>query len=158
VIARACAAAFGLAVALVASHAAATGCMLELREARADRLLERIALVGPEPRFSIAFDHSVLGTGVVDEYRVAAGRLVLEAERFEGEGYGLPYTAGPGERLERDARGSRLVLDRPIDRLVLRASAAQRTRLLLDGEWPLARPDAVSIELRPVGCEDTGTR
>jgi hypothetical protein len=48
-------------------------------------------------RVRIAFEHSVLGTPVVDRYRFtpacAPGRGA-----FDGQGYGLPHTAGPGER------------------------------------------------------------
>jgi hypothetical protein len=34
----------------------------------------------------------------------------LVEERFEGEGYGLPSAAGPGERLLRDGAGWRVSL------------------------------------------------
>jgi hypothetical protein len=45
------------------------------------------------------FEHSVLGTPVEDRYRFTPrGWRALVEERFDGEGYGLPHAAGPGER------------------------------------------------------------
>jgi hypothetical protein len=66
---------------------------------------------------------------VEDHYRFRPGtdgwRAHLVAERFQGDGYGLPHTAGPGERLRRDGSGWRLETDRLVHPLVVRALADQ---------------------------------
>ncbi|MEQ1805280.1 MAG: DUF1850 domain-containing protein [Burkholderiaceae bacterium] len=139
---------------------AAAGCELVLREHRSERVLQRVPLAGPSVR--IAFEHSVLGTTVTDRY-VFRPHAVLVEERFDGDGYGLPYAAGPAERLIRDAQGSRLELERTVHPLVVRPLPAHRMRLLLpSGPLLLADLTSVAIELRAEGCSiggiDAGSR
>lgn len=136
--------------------ASAPGCVLRLLEHRSGHELMRLpppehgSLGAPELR--LAFEHSVLGTTVVDRYRFTPQPLLVE-EEFEGEGYGLPAAAGPGERLERVGPRQRLHLQRPVDPLVVRALPAQRMRLLLpSGELPLAALGAPAVEIRAEGC------
>lgn len=130
----------------------AVACELSLLEHRSGRELLRTAL--PLPQLRVAFTHSVLGTPVEDRYLWRAGAWRLVEERFEGEGYGLPHIAAAGERLERTERGWRLLLDREVAPLVVRALPAQQMRVLLDDgrAWPLAELGAPSIEIRVEGC------
>ena len=67
----------------------------------------------------------------------------LTEERFEGEGYGLPNAAGPGETLVRDGAGWRLQLDRVVDPLVVLPLPAQQMRVLVD-ERPAVQLGALS--------------
>ena len=98
-----------VAWALVACAWAAPGvgsaCALVLTEHRSGLALTRLPLNPAQPAADVAFTHSVLGTPVLDRYvwrHSAQGwRAHLVEERFEGEGYGLPSAAGPGERLLR---------------------------------------------------------
>ena len=139
-----------LAGVLVAATAPSASCELVLSEHRGDRVLQRIALA--EPGVRIAFEHSVLGTTVVDRYEFRPHAVLVE-ERFEGSGYGLPHSAAPGERLTHDATGSRLQLERLVHPLVVRPLPAQRMRLLLPtGPLLLGEISAAAIELRAVGC------
>lgn len=129
-------------------------CELRLTEHRSGRELKRLPLDARVPEVSIAFEHSVLGTTVIDRYRFTPTPLLVE-EEFEGEGYGLPATAGPGERLERVGTRQRLTLARPVDPLVVRALAGPRMRLLLpQGELLLASLGAPAVALEAVGCAD----
>jgi hypothetical protein len=159
---RLAAAGAGLVLGLVAAGAAAQDCALHLLEHRSGRELMRLpqpaGTAGQAPELRVAFEHSVLGTTVIDRYRFTP-RPVLVEEEFEGEGYGLPASAGPGERLERvSPTGSRqrLVLQRPVDPLVVRALPAQHMRLLLPaGALPLATLGAAAVEIRAEGCPAT---
>lgn len=129
---------------------AALGCELVLREHRSERVLQRIALA--EPGVQIAFEHSVLGTTVIDRY-VFRPHAVLVEERFDGSGYGLPHSAAPGERLTHGANGSRLQLERVVHPLVVRPLPAQRMRLLLSsGPLLLSELTTLGVELRAAGC------
>ncbi len=130
----------------------ATACELVLSEHRSGLELKRLPLDAAAPEARIAFEHSVLGTTVIDRYRFAPEARLVE-ERFDGIGYGLPHTAGPGETLSRDASGWRLVLDRAVHPLVVRPLPQQRMRLLLGGrEWLLGEFSKQAIELRAHGC------
>ena len=129
-------------------------CELRLTDHRSGRELRRLPLDPLVPEIRIAFEHSVLGTTVIDRYRFTPTPLLVE-EEFEGEGYGLPATAGPGERLERVGTRQRLTLARPVDPLVVRALAGPRMRLLLpQGELLLASLGAPAVALEAVGCAD----
>ena len=137
---------------LLAAAGASLACEAVLREHRSGAELLRLPLEAAAPELSIAFEHSVLGTTVVDRYRFTPAPRLVE-ERFEGEGYGLPHAAGPGERLEREGAGWRLVLDRAVDPLVVRPLPQQRMRLVLaSGELVLATLSARSIEITALGC------
>lgn len=130
----------------------AASCELVLAEHRSGRELMRVPLDAARPEARIAFEHSVLGTTVVDRYEFRP-RPVLVEERFDGAGYGLPHAAAAGERLERDGSAWRLVLQRAVEPLVVRPLPAQHMRLLLpDGPLPLARLGSGPIELRAAGC------
>ena len=135
-----------------ASASPSAACELRLTEHRSGRELKRLPLAARPPEIRIAFEHSVLGTTVIDRYRFTPAPLLVE-EEFEGEGYGLPATAGPGERLERIGARQRLTLARPVDPLVVRALAGTRMRLLLpQGELLLASLGAPAVALEAVGC------
>jgi hypothetical protein len=151
-------------VALLCAAAQAAACELRAQEHRSGRELLRAPLVGSGagtgdvPGLRVSFVHSVLGTPVEDRYQWHEGTWVLVEERFEGEGYGLPHAAGPGERLERTAEGWRLRLARPVQPLVVRPLLAQRMRLTLDDgrTWLLGQLTTQAVELRTVGCRTEG--
>ena len=157
----------------LASSPAAAACELVLTEHRSGQLLHRLAL--PAGEVQIAFEHSVLGTTVSDRYRFEvspAGSVGIDGivlangtvgttgstaflveEQFEGQGYGLPHTAGPGETLTREGGIWRLKLHRAVHPLVVRPLPAQHMRLVVQGrEWPLAAFSNQAIELRAEGC------
>lgn len=139
---------------LAAALSAAPACACEavLREHRSGTELARLPLDAAQPELRIAFEHSVLGTTVVDRYRFTPRPRLVE-ERFDGQGYGLPHAAGPGETLQRDGTGWRLVLDRAVDPLVVRPLPAQRMRIVLaDRELPLAALSSAAIEIAARGC------
>ncbi len=137
-------------------------CRLRLSEHRSGRRLGSFRLAppaadrhdAPPADFAIAFEHSVLGTTVIDRYRVDGARVVLVEERFAGEGYGLPEAAHGAQRMRRDGgERRRLLLERPVEPLIVRASAEQRTRLLVAGEVvPLVRLGASAVRIEPLDC------
>jgi hypothetical protein len=137
---------------LLAGVATAAACEAVLREHRSGAELKRLPLDAAAPELLIAFEHSVLGTTVVDRYRFTPVPHLIE-ERFEGEGYGLPHAAGDGETLQRDGGGWRLTLNRNVDPLVVRPLSQQRMRIVLAGrELPLATLSAQAIEIFVRGC------
>lgn len=147
-----------VACALLAASPAATGCELVLTEHRSGRPLARLPLDPDRPAARIAFTHSVLGTPVVDHYewRRHAGqwRAHLVQEQFQGDGYGLPHGAGPGETLVRDGDGWRLQLDRVVHPLVVLPLLAQSMRVSI-GERPallLGSLSSRSVEFRARDC------
>lgn len=135
-----------------------SACELVLNDHRSGRALARLPLDPVLPTMEIAFTHSVLGTPVRDRYEWREGTgghyAVLVEERFEGEGYGLPHAAGPGESLVREAQGWRLRLQRPVDPLVVRPLPSQRMRVRVDGLPPLLLGDlgSSSIHMQAQGC------
>lgn len=147
-----------------AAMAAAPACELRLSEPRTGRELARLPLDPRAPEMRVAFEHSVLGTTVVDRYRFTPQAVLVE-EEFEGEGYGLPAAPGPGERLERiEAQGGRgtrqrLSLQRAVEPLVIRTLPAQRMRLLQgDGaELLLAAFGVPAVQLQAAGCAPAPT-
>jgi hypothetical protein len=137
---------------LLAAGAGAHACEAVLREHRSGVELLRLPLEAAAPELRIAFEHSVLGTTVVDRYRFTPMPRLVE-EQFSGEGYGLPHAAGPDERLERDGTGWRLVLDRAVNPLVVRPLPQQRMRIVLAGrELVLASLGARAVEITALGC------
>ena len=148
----------GLVAGALLCTGAASACELLLVEHRSGQLLARAPLDRAAPTAQVAFTHSVLGTPVADQYvwRAAEGgwRAHLVEERFEGQGYGLPASAGSGESLQRDGDGWRLVTDRVVDPLVVRPLPAQRMRVLIDGQPPLllGSLSMAAIELRAQAC------
>ena len=141
-----------LAACLLTAAATAAACELVLSEHRSGAELTRLPLDAAAPQVRIAFEHSVLGTTVIDRYRFAPQAHLVE-ERFDGQGYGLPHAAGPGETLTRDAAGWRLLLDRRVHPLVVRPLPLQRMRLLLgEREWLLGALSDQAIELNARGC------
>jgi hypothetical protein len=129
-----------------------------LTEHRSGRALTRLPLNPAQPSADVAFTHSVLNTPVLDRYvwrhSTQGWRAHLVEERFEGEGYGLPSTAGPGERLLRDGAGWRLLLNRVVEPLVVLPLPAQSMRVVLaDGrEVLLGQLSLKSIEMRAEHC------
>lgn len=128
-----------------AAGAPAAACSLVLSEHRTGQVLARLPLPPAAPGLRIAFTHSVLGTPVEDRYvfrhGTAGWQAVLVQERWQGEGYGLPHAAGPGEVLAPDPafapEGRRLTLQRVVQPLVVRPLPAQQMRVLVDGQPPL---------------------
>ncbi len=146
------AAACCLLATLAMPAAPASACEAVLREHRSGAELARLPLDAAQPELRIAFEHSVLGTTVVDRYRFTPAPRLVE-ERFDGQGYGLPHAAGPGETLQRDGSGWRLLLDRAVDPLVVRPLPAQRMRIVLaDRELLLATLSSAAIEIAARGC------
>lgn len=141
----------------------AGACELVMTEHRSGRPLLRLALDPLLPSMSIAFTHSVLGTPVRDRYvwreDPTGPYAELVEERFEGEGYGLPHAAGPGETLSRDATGWRLQLRRKVDPLVVRPLPSQRMRVQVAGhpELLLGALSADSIHFQAQGCSAPST-
>jgi len=147
-----------VACALLVAVPAAAGCELVLTEHRSERPLARLALDPARPAARIAFTHSVLDTPVVDlyEWRAHEGawRAHLVQEHFEGDGYGLPYAAGPGETMAREGNGWRLHMDRLVHPLVVLPLPSQSMRVLI-GARPallLGSLSQRSIEFRAVDC------
>lgn len=145
--------------ALLVATGSATACELLAKEHRTGREVLRASLASGVsaqgvPELRVSFVHSVIGTPVEDRYQWRAGTWVLVEERFDGEGYGLPHAAEPGERLERTPEGWRLHLARPVEPLVVRPLLAQRMRLTLDDgrTWLLGQLSTQSLELRLQGC------
>ncbi len=138
--------------AVCACPVAAAACELVLSVHRSGVELHRLPLDAAAPEVRVAFEHSVLGTPVVDRYRFTPQARLIE-ERFEGEGYGLPHLAGAGETLQRDGAGWLLRLDRAVHPLVVRPLPQQRMRLVLPGgEWPLAAFSTQAIQFTAQGC------
>jgi hypothetical protein len=148
-----------VACALPLVATAAFGCELVLSEHRSERPLVRLALDPARPAARIAFTHSVLGTPVVDYYEWrddGAGhwRAHMVQEHYEGDGYGLPNAAGPGERLVRDGDGWRLYLDRIVHPLVVLPLPSQFMRVEI-GDRPavlLGGLSDKSIDMRAENC------
>lgn len=147
-----------VAWALAAFAQVAPACELVLNEHRSGLELKRLPLNPARPAVDVAFTHSVLGTPVLDRYiwqhDPQGWRAHLVEERFEGEGYGLPSSAAPGERLLRDGRGLRLLLDRVVDPLVVLPLPAQSMRLVMSDarEFLLGELSLRSIEIRAENC------
>ena len=73
--------------------------------------------------------------------------------RIEERRDGRTRFAGPGETLQRDGAGWRLLLDRAVDPLVVRPLPAQRMRIVLaDRELLLATLSSAAIEIAARGC------
>jgi hypothetical protein len=135
----------------------ASACELVLSEHRSGRELLRLPLDATRPQFEIAFEHSVLGTTVIDRYVPrhdgSRWRAHLVEERFRGEGYGLPSAAGPGERMQRDGDGWRLQLDRVVEPLVVLPLPSQRMRVRAgEQERLLGELSPRSVALRVDAC------
>lgn len=132
-------------LALWSCLAPAGACELVLSEHRSGQPLARLVLSESQPAFDIAFTHSVLGTPVLDRYRWHSapdgGHAELVEEWFDGEGYGLPASAGTGETLSRvttpEGPRWRLQTSRTVHPLVVRPLPAQRMRVLVEGQAPL---------------------
>lgn len=147
-----------VAACLAGAGPAGLACELVLSEHRSGAELQRLPLDPQAPEVRIAFEHSVLGTTVVDRYRFTPQARLVE-ERFDGQGYGLPHAAGAGETLTRDGRGWRLHTDRVVQPLVVRPLPEQRMRLLLGAQvWPLAALSTQAIELTARGCPGSSHR
>lgn len=133
-------------------------CELVLTEHRSGVFLMRLPLNSTLPAVDIAFTHSVLGTPVLDRYvwrsEPQGWRAHLIEERFEGEGYGLPTQAAAGELLEQYGTGSRLLLNRVVDPLVVLPLPAQSMRIVLPDqrEFLLGHLSLKSIEMRAENC------
>jgi hypothetical protein len=131
---------------------AATGCVLALLDPEDGRVLARVPFNGLERAFEVSFAHPLLGTPVHDEYRVDGDALVLVAERTEGPRDTEGTLRAEGAAGDTERRGTRQLLYRQVPKLLVRTTAQQRARLVLDGERPLTRYAVAQIELRPVGC------
>ena len=138
-------------VASAASTAGERACLI-VESHRGGAILATFAFAdAAPPRFTIAFEHSVLGTTVHDHYEWrthdGAGAAWLLEERFRGEGYGLPHTAAEGEQLVRNGDDWQLQLNRKVEPLVVRPLRAQSMRLSIEGkEFLLAQFNANNSE------------
>jgi len=141
------------ALALAASGLASPqACELLMRDHRSGTELARWPLDAASPQVRVAFEHSVLGTTVMDTYRFTPSPVLVE-EQFEGQGYGLPHAAAAGETLSREGPRTVLTLRRRVDPLVIRNLPAQRMRLLMPGgEFLLESLPSASIELLAPAC------
>jgi hypothetical protein len=121
---------------LSGSLATTQACVLELHHRQQDGGQWLMSQALAEPRFTLAFEHSVLHTTVQDDYQLqgSSGAFLLLAERFSGEGYGLPHTAAEGETLTQQGNQRQLNLRRVVSPLVVRPLAAERMRLLVGGQ------------------------
>ncbi len=138
--------------ALLLAASSASACQLMLSEHRSGRELARLPLDAVRPTATVSFTHSVLGTPVADRYEWRGGQAHLLEERFEGDGYGLPNAAGPGETMTRDGDGWRLSLDRIVHPLVLLPVQGMRISI---GDRPpvvLRSFSSKSVELRVLAC------
>lgn len=153
------------AAALAGASASTPACSLVVADHRDPRVLARLPLDPASPAMRVAFTHSVLGTPVEDRYVFRHGargwRAVLIEERWQGEGYGLPIAAGPGETLVRDDSlgpgGWRLNLQREVHPLVVMALPSQQMRVQIDGQAPLllgslGPPPPVSVAMTIDNC------
>ena len=60
-------------------------------------------IVHPGHTFQLAFLHSIALSEVRDSFLIDPEyRIVLTETRFQGQGTGLPFTPGPGEKLLRE--------------------------------------------------------
>ncbi len=143
-------AAWSAAVLLMST--AASACQLVLTEHRSGRLLLSVPLDPLLPTATVSFTHSVLGTPVADRYEWRGRQAHLVEERFEGDGYGLPNAAGPGETMVRDGDGWRLTLDRIVDPLVVPPVQGMRIDIGTRPAVLLRKLSAKSIELRVQDC------
>ncbi len=135
-------------------------CELLVAEHRSEKPLHSFSLDMQRPQFAIAFEHSVLGTTVVDTYevRVQQGQpqLWLVQERFRGQGYGLPDAAGPQEQLQRLGDDWLLSLNRLVDPLVIRPLPVTAMRLTVGSQtWllaDLAHNNTTALRFSARGC------
>jgi hypothetical protein len=122
-----------------------------LTEHRSGAELQRLPLDAQAPEVRIAFEHSVLGTPVVDRYRFTPrARLVEERSTARATACRTPPA-----RAKAAAQWQRLaVADRPrVDPLVVRPLPQQRMRLLAGGrEWLLSAFSTQAIEFTARGC------
>jgi hypothetical protein len=101
--------------------------------------------------FMLEWRHSVTLTMVRDAYVLTPeGEIRQVEERFAAHGPGMAHD-GAGWR--REGGEYVLPLDRPIDRLILRAAPEHRNRLRAgDAEIDLTRWPGQPLELTPVPC------
>ena len=145
----------GLMGLLASPVAQACACELRLLEHRSGQLLMRLPLDPSSATLQVAFEHSVLGTTVIDTYRFTPAAVLIE-ESFEGEGYGLPHAAGPGEQLSRQGTRQRLQLSRRVDPLIIRPLPEQRMRLVMPTRDLLLSSvsTGAALELRAQDCPE----
>lgn len=100
--------------------------------------------------FTLEWRHSVTLTMVAARYVVGPGGLRQVEERFAAHGPGMAHD-GAGWRREGDAFV--LPLDRPVDRLILRAAPEHRNRLRAGAaEIDLTRWPGQPLEILPTLC------
>lgn len=124
--------------------------MLELVDLRGATVLTEFQ--GPE--FALSWRHSVTLTTVRADYRLLAGRgIVQTAERFAAHGPGMAHD-GAGWRIE-DGQMV-LDLDRDIDRLILRTAPEHENRLQTTAaEIDLTQWPATPLEIRAAECKES---
>lgn len=150
---RAALAGTALAAGLVTAAVAEPSCPGELvlfaRPAGVE--LARVAL-DPEGGFALAFRHSVTLRTVVDRYRIEDGRIVQIEQIFDAHGPGLPDAAGPELRFVREGDRFRVLMHRPIDRLLLRLDPTAENRLSAAETLALSRFGKSALELAAAPC------
>ncbi|MBS63598.1 DUF1850 domain-containing protein [Salinisphaera sp.] len=102
-------------------------------------------VVQQQPRFSLAWTHSVEKENWVETFHIDDQAIVLASTRFKTFGAGVPAEAGHETRLKNgwvvmDA------IDRVVDPLAVQAAAAEGYRMRYGGRWfALSRPGKAPI-------------
>ena len=102
-------------------------------------------VVQQQPRFSLAWTHSVEKESWVETFHIEGRAIVLASTRFKTFGAGVPAEAGHETRLKNgwvvmDA------IDRVVDPLAVQAAAAEGYRMRYGGRWfALSRPGKAPI-------------
>lgn len=147
------AAALAVAPLLAAQARAVPDCPSELRllVRPEGRELARTGL-DREGGFTLSFRHSVTLRTVVERYRIEDGRIVQIEQSFDSHGPGLPDRAEPGLVFVREGDRFRVLMHRPIERLLLRPLAASENRLEAGARIDLWTLGAPALELAPAPC------
>jgi hypothetical protein len=137
--------AFGVCAAFLLAIAGLAGwprTWLVVRDAQG---LRYAFVVQQQPRFSLAWTHSVEKENWVETFRIDQGSIALVSTRFKTFGAGVPDHAGHETRLE---NGWVVMdgIDRIVDPLAVQAAAAERYRMRYGGRWfALSRPGEAPI-------------
>jgi hypothetical protein len=92
--------------------------------------------VNPGDTFQLAFLHSIALSEVRDFFLIDAEyRMVLTETRFQGQGTGLPYNVGEGERLHREGDWFRITgIRRIVPSVFWRVQSSWQNRFRFQGD------------------------